>query len=464
MKAWRIVVAVFSSIFGLAAIACLVGGIFLAVASGTMRDSDGFFTGPDYGLSTAGSAIVSDRIDIASRTGDWFPSDFLTVRFSVDSSEPAFVGIGPSDDVDSYLQGVARAEVTRLGPSRDDVVLRERVGGVPPSAPAGQDFWVVSDEGTDPAFEWDVERGAWTVVVMNADGSSPVTVGFEAAARVTAIVAIAVGLILFGLLVGVLAAFALVWATRRRQDEMEGQPVLAAPTGVGERPYPLVVEGSLEPGLSRGLWLVKWLLAIPHFIVLAFLWAAFVLLTIVAFFAIAFTGRYPRGIFDFNVGVMRWTWRVTYYTYGVGGTDEYPPFALRDLGDYPARLDVEYPERLSRGLVWVKSWLLALPHLIIVGFLTSGLVWWTTDAFGGGGALRVGGGLIGILVFVALLGLLFTGRYPRGLFDLVMGFNRWSWRVGAYVALMTDEYPPFRLDLGAAEPEMEERELPAERF
>jgi Domain of unknown function (DUF4389) len=215
--------------------------------------------------------------------------------------------------------------------------------------------------------------------------------------------------------------------------------------------HPVRVEGTRDPALSRWLWLVKWVLLIPHLVVLLFLWIAFAVLTVVAWFAILFTARYPRAIFDFNVGVLRWSWRVGFYGYSALGTDRYPPFTLADVPDYPARLDIAYPERLSRGLALVKWWLLALPHYLVVGFFIGGagsVAWRYSET----GVVNVGGGLVGLLVFFAGIALLFTARYPAGIFDAVVGMDRWALRVAAYAALMTDVYPPFRLDQGGAEP------------
>jgi hypothetical protein len=220
-------------------------------------------------------------------------------------------------------------------------------------------------------------------------------------------------------------------------------------------PYPVRVDAVLDPSLSRGLWLVKWLLLIPHVIVLFFLWVAFVAVTVIAFFGILFTGRYPRALFDFNLGVMRWSWRVHYYGYWALGTDRYPPFTLADVRDYPAHLDVPYPERLSRGLIFVK-WLLAIPHLLVLAVFVGGGLWLGTrwsgsdDAWDNGS--NAGWSLVGLLVLIAAIMLLFTGRYPKPLYDFVMGMDRWVLRVGAYVALMTDRYPPFRLDQGGTDP------------
>ena len=225
-----------------------------------------------------------------------------------------------------------------------------------------------------------------------------------------------------------------------------------------------------------------WFLAIPHYIVLFFLWIAFFVATVFAGFAILFTGRYPRGLFDFTVGVVRWSWRVTFYATRVLGTDKYPPFTL-ERTDYPADFSVDYPRNLSRGLVLVKWWLLVIPQALVVAAITESTVvinrfwsvdssqdlwnggwtgWWSTgmwqdgwdDGWTGGvytTVTRQGLSLLALLVLIAAVILLFTGRYPRQLFNLLMGLNRWTYRVLAYGALMRDEYPPFRLDQGPAD-------------
>ncbi len=186
----------------------------------------------------------------------------------------------------------------------------------------------------------------------------------------------------------------------------------------------------------RWSWLYKWFLAIPHVVVLAFLWFAFSVLTVVAWVSIAVTGRYPRSLFEFNVGVLRWTWRVQLYAFTFS-TDRYPAFSLAPDPEFPGEIEVEYPDQLSRGLVWVKSWLLAIPHLVLLAIFLGGT--------------EVGGGLIGFLSLIAGVTIAVRREYPTSLFDLIIGLHRWCWRVVAYVALMRDEYPPFRLDLGPDE-------------
>jgi hypothetical protein len=193
--------------------------------------------------------------------------------------------------------------------------------------------------------------------------------------------------------------------------------------------YPVNLRGDLSLPPGRLLWLVKWLLIIPHVFVLFFLGFASAVLTFIAFFAILFTGKYPKGMFDFNVGVLRWGWRVGFYSYSALGTDRYPPFSLEPDPNYPADLTIPYPEKLSRGLIFVK-WLLAFPHWIVIMIFNG---------------LR-GPGIVTLLAILNAVIMLFTGRITGELFNVCIGMNRWTNRVMAYVCLFRDEYPPFRLD------------------
>jgi hypothetical protein len=191
-------------------------------------------------------------------------------------------------------------------------------------------------------------------------------------------------------------------------------------TGGGD--YPVRFDVEYPEGLSRWKIFLKWLFAIPHFIIVVLLINVAGILQIIAFFAILFTKRWPRGLFDFTVQIYRWAANVSAYALFLL-RDEYPPFS-GDAGEYPVMLEVDYDENLSRWQIFVK-WLLAIPHYIVLLFLLVA---------------------VNVTVFIAFFAILFTGRYPRGLFDFAVGTMRWYIRVNAYAHwLMTDRYPPFSL-------------------
>jgi hypothetical protein len=176
---------------------------------------------------------------------------------------------------------------------------------------------------------------------------------------------------------------------------------------------PVKVRGGIDAP-SRWLWLAKWcVLAVPHYPILIGLYLVYPVATFVAGLAILFTGRYPRSIFDFNVGVLRWSWRVMNYRL--------------PRSDYPGDLEVDYPDRLDRWPVLFKWWLLGLPQIILC---------WAMEP------------LLQVLCVINAGWLLAKGSTHQGMFDLLMGMVRWRYRVAVYVSLMRDEYPPFRLDLG----------------
>ncbi len=184
---------------------------------------------------------------------------------------------------------------------------------------------------------------------------------------------------------------------------------------------PVTYDVQYPESLSRLLIFVKWLLAIPHFIILYALGIAAGVVWFIGFFAILFTGKFPEGMFKFMVGYFRWTANVTAY---VGlMRDEYPPFSL-DAGLYPVTVDIAYPESLNRWLVLIK-WLLIIPQIFVIVFIFIAVY---------------------ITEIIAWFAILFTGRYPRGLFNFAVGASRWNQRINAYIYFMRDEYPPFSLE------------------
>jgi hypothetical protein len=196
---------------------------------------------------------------------------------------------------------------------------------------------------------------------------------------------------------------------------------------VGEAPYPVTLELLAPPDVARWRPLVHWLLSIPYYIVLYVLQLALGIVTFVAWFAILFTGNIPGGMYGFMVLVHRFQWR--YSSYFLFLREPYPPFDFTNTDldpdtDPSTRFSVERPERLSRLLIFVK-WLLAFPHYIVLLFLL------------------VGAAIASLVGFFAVL---ITGRWPEGLRQFIVGVHRWAYRVQAYVYLLTDVYPPFRLD------------------
>lgn len=171
--------------------------------------------------------------------------------------------------------------------------------------------------------------------------------------------------------------------------------------------------------LSRWKIFVKWLLVIPHFIVLALFGALVSLIVWIAWIVILFTKRYPESLYALVMTYMRWSANVNAYVQLQ--RDEYPPFGA---GPYPVRLELPYPAELSRWLIFFK-WLLVIPNAFVYAFVGLAMM---------------------VAVFIAWWCILITGAMPRGLFDFITGVNRWGYRINAYSWYLTDRYPPFSLE------------------
>jgi hypothetical protein len=201
---------------------------------------------------------------------------------------------------------------------------------------------------------------------------------------------------------------------------------MTSPVAASGAGFPLQLELDAPVTVARWRPIVQWFLAIPHFVVLYVLAIVQRVVFIISFFAILFTGKMPEGLFGFNAMVLRYQWRVS--SYAMFMREDYPEFAFPtegpDPATEPARLSVEPAAKLSRGLIFVK-WLLAIPHYIALFVLYIAVY---------------------VVVIIAFFAVIFTGSWPAGMRNFVIGVMRWSSRVSAYILLMTDQYPPFSLD------------------
>jgi roadblock/LC7 domain-containing protein len=189
--------------------------------------------------------------------------------------------------------------------------------------------------------------------------------------------------------------------------------------------YPVRLDFAAPPTVARWRPLVNWILAIPQFIIAAGLQYLRRALLIVSFFMVLFTEQIPEQLFNLIVMTDRYEWRVKSFAFWM--RESYPPFNFNmvseDDGIDPASLSIAYPAKLKRWMPLVK-WFLAIPHYFVLLFIY----------------------LAGIFVLLAsFFAVLFTGKYPAGMRDFLVGSNRWAMRVRAYVGFLTDEYPPFSL-------------------
>ena len=196
-------------------------------------------------------------------------------------------------------------------------------------------------------------------------------------------------------------------------------PQVRPGSGPPSAAYPVVTEFDRQEEYSRFLPIVKSLLLIPHWIALVFVWIAAFFAIVASWFAVLFTGTYPAGIHSFVTGTYRWTTRVTGYAFLM--TDRYPPFSLGHDDDYPVRFDIAYTEQIARWRPLVH-WLLVIPSMFVAGVLFF---------------------IAYFVVVIAFFAILFTKKFPQGMFDFNVVALRWQNRANVYSYWMTEKYPPW---------------------
>ncbi|MGZ8611986.1 MAG: hypothetical protein ACXWX0_06925 [Actinomycetota bacterium] len=229
MRPLRAGMLVAGIIVGFIALGLVVGGSVLIWAHATQRDAEGFYDFDARPFGTPGYAVTSEDLNLGEKPNDWFPSGLATVRIRAGSDAEVFVGIAARTDVDRYLDGVAHSVVDEIQSKPFRVTYRQVAGDATPAPPTGQTFWAASTSGSgERTLTWELEQGAWVLVVMNADASQGIDVRLAAGVKTGLLLPIGLGLLVFGLLVAVGAITLIVLSTR-------GKPP-ASSTATPERP------------------------------------------------------------------------------------------------------------------------------------------------------------------------------------------------------------------------------------
>jgi hypothetical protein len=197
--AGRVLMLVFGSLALLVALGLLAGG-GAAVWGLSQRDGSGYFTSSSHRLSTSSYALVSDTLDVGTDAPGWVFSDhFARVRIEATSSKPTFIGIARTSAVGGYLADVRHDQINDFGVDPFTVSYGRRAGNATPAAPSGEGFWRVKASGAGAqTITWPLEKGSWSVVAMNADGSPGVTVDTRFGARLPFLKWIAIGFLTGG--------------------------------------------------------------------------------------------------------------------------------------------------------------------------------------------------------------------------------------------------------------------------
>jgi len=243
--------------------------------------------------------------------------------------------------------------------------------------------------------------------------------------------------------------------------------------------YPIDIRAHYPERSSRGwatltILLIKFIALIPHFFVLIFLGIAQFFVALVAQVAVVITGEYPAGMFAFVTGVLRWNTRVCAFMLSL--SDRYPPFTLQPVDDYPVDVVAERPAQSNR----LYALFTVIVEVVFIAAIIALTVYFARDTGGGASTGRgydfssnAGAGLLlrqiaalphffmlfflGIAVFVLWVVvqwvILFSARFPRGMFDFVAGVVRWQTRVSGYALGLSDQYPPFTLEAPTKGPE-----------